>query len=225
MRLEAALQSAEVETVYRYVAEGGRTDLPFENGSTPLLTAIEASFAHALPILVAGGADVNAPQGAKMLTPLRWACLCGSSRNVKRTLINLGARVDLETVNVARTVARSGLGNAHLDLLLAQTHHGSVGLFLAPHNVEALALARLGAASGAVVMNVARFSPAERAGLQRDDVIVALEGGEVDGAHALSERLATRWAGDVAALAIIRAGVCEEFEVELQPTDTSKTYV
>jgi len=223
--LEAAVQSANVEAVYRFVAEGGRADLQFDDGSTPLLAAIEYGCAQLLPVLVAGGADVNARQGLKLLTPLRWACLCGSSRSVKRALINLGARVDLETVDVARTVARSGLGNAHLDLLLAQIHHGYAGVFLAPHNVEALALARLGVERGAVIINVAKFSVAERVGIMRDDVVVALDGKGVEWASDLAERLARRWAGDVATLDIVRAGVRKEFVIELQPADTNKMYV
>jgi len=68
--------------------------------------------------------------------------------------------------------------------------------------------------AGALVVEVAPGSPAEDAGVQEGDVIVALDGDAVDGAEALGDLIAEREPGDVITLTVDRDGV----QTTLQPT-------
>ena len=68
--------------------------------------------------------------------------------------------------------------------------------------------------AGALVDDVAPGSPAEDAGLEEGDVIVAVDGDEVDGVESLGEALAARDPGDVVTLTVDRDGT----ETTLQPT-------
>lgn len=68
--------------------------------------------------------------------------------------------------------------------------------------------------AGALVVQVAPGSPAEDAGVQEGDVIVALDGDAVDGAEALGDLIAEREPGDVVTLTVDRDGV----QTTLQPT-------
>jgi membrane-associated protease RseP (regulator of RpoE activity) len=68
--------------------------------------------------------------------------------------------------------------------------------------------------AGALVVEVAPGSPAEDAGVQEGDVIVALDGDAVDNAEALGDLIAERESGDVVTLTVDRDGV----QTTLQPT-------
>ncbi len=66
---------------------------------------------------------------------------------------------------------------------------------------------------GAVVMSVTSGSPAERAGLQQNDVITAIDGQKIDQDHSLVTVLFTHKSGDTVTLTINRNGA--ELQVKL----------
>jgi serine protease Do len=79
-------------------------------------------------------------------------------------------------------------------------------------DAEAFGLAEI---RGANVATVVPDSPAEKAGLQIGDVIVAVEGEAIDDAADLTTTLAERQPGDRVTLSVIRAGNRQEIEAEL----------
>jgi len=72
-----------------------------------------------------------------------------------------------------------------------------------PNIAEALGMER---PAGALVTNIAPDSPAERAGLQNADVVVAVNGKAVDTPEALDYRLATLPIGETAEIEVLRNG-------------------
>jgi hypothetical protein len=215
--LEAAVRARDVQGTYTLLRDGQRADIALDGGMTPLLVAISKSADDVIPLLVACGADVNAAQGDPSMTPLTWACLYGASRATVRRLVELGARVDAEVVQMARSVTRAGLSNAHVDLVQAQRQRGCIGVILARIDVASLTLLRLGVSTGAAVVDVTRYSAGERARIQRDDVVVEYAGLPIAGADDLISAVSSRWAGEVSQVRVIRAGVAVRLSVELQP--------
>jgi ankyrin repeat protein len=213
----AAVLKADAAAVRWLVERGARVDAVLPSGLTPLMIAVGKNAGEIVHLLVAAGADVNAPQGDPPIVPLAWACLAGSSRDTVRTLLELGARVDRAVVEMARAVAHAGLKNAHLDLAVANRHAGVLGAIVARGDVAGLALARLGVPAGAPLLAVARYSAAERAGLRRDDAIVAIDGTVIDDAESAAGALAGRYAGDALRVTIVRNGCTIDAAVELQP--------
>jgi PDZ domain/Ankyrin repeat len=220
-----ALQSNDV-AMARHLLEGGEpVDGVLPSGLTPLMVAIGRNATDIIYLLAVSGADVNAPQGAPPLRPLAWASLAGSARETVRVLIDLGAIVDRSTITMARSVARAGLGNAHLDLALAHRRRGSLGVILARHDVAAFALSRAGASNGAPLLNVARYSGAERAGICTADIVVAIGGRPVRDADGVVRALAAAQSGDTMVLRVLRDGRITEKAVELQPADPHAAHV
>jgi PDZ domain len=197
----------------------------FDGGMTPLIVALAASADDLLPLLVASGADVNAQQGMPRMTPLTWACFLGSSRETVRTLLELGARVDSKCLQMARSVMWAGIGTAHIDLIAAERRRGCLGVILARPDAAPLALARVGQPAGAVVLGVAKYSAAERAGIERDDVLVRCDETSIGGTHDLADVLLTRWAGDRVDVRLLRAGEILNVGIELLPGHPRTRYV
>jgi Do/DeqQ family serine protease len=70
--------------------------------------------------------------------------------------------------------------------------------------------------TGAAVVNVVAGSPAARAGLQHDDLIVAVEGQAIDDPNAFDYRFATRPLGGTTQIDILRAGKPIKLTVPLE---------
>ena len=68
---------------------------------------------------------------------------------------------------------------------------------------------------GALVEQIAPGSPAEAAGVQPGDVIVAIEGAAIADAQALIQAIARRRPGDAVALRIVRQGQTGEVQTRL----------
>jgi Do/DeqQ family serine protease len=82
-----------------------------------------------------------------------------------------------------------------------------------PEIAESLGLRR---PTGALVANVVAGSPAARAGLKPSDLIVAIDGQEVEDPNAFDYRFATRPLGGVAQIDVLRGGRPEKLSVALE---------
>ena len=80
---------------------------------------------------------------------------------------------------------------------------------------------KLGRVAGALVVRLYDKSPAAEAGLQAGDVIVGVDGHEVDDERAVDYRLTTRGIGNRAQLDIVRDGRRTKVEVALRAAPTA----
>ncbi|MBA4157125.1 MAG: Do family serine endopeptidase [Gemmatimonadetes bacterium] len=81
-----------------------------------------------------------------------------------------------------------------------------------PEDAEAFGLPRV---AGAVVQNFSEGSPAQRAGLQRGDVIVGVDGRPIDQSNQLQRVIATRQPGETLVVDVIRQGEALQLRVQL----------
>jgi Do/DeqQ family serine protease len=91
-----------------------------------------------------------------------------------------------------------------------------LGAGFAPVTRELAEALKLGRVAGAVVTRVVAKSPAAQAGLLAGDVIVAVDGHDVDDERAVSYRLTTRGIGQTARLDIVRDGRRTSLDVALR---------
>jgi Do/DeqQ family serine protease len=78
---------------------------------------------------------------------------------------------------------------------------------------ESLGLKQVG---GAVVSSVSSGSPAEKAGVERGDVIVSVDGVKVDDGNTLRNRIASTRPGSTVALGVVRDGAEKTIPVQLR---------
>jgi Do/DeqQ family serine protease len=77
---------------------------------------------------------------------------------------------------------------------------------------------------GALVSSVSKDSPAEKAGVERGDVIVSIDGSSVSDGNALRNRIASSKPGSTVSLGVVRDGTEKTLNVtlrELAPTQTA----
>jgi Do/DeqQ family serine protease len=151
-------------------------------------------------------------------------------------LVNLrGELVGINTAILTRTGGYQGIGFAIptgmarpiMDQLIASGHvsRGFLGVTiqdLSPALVDAL---DLDAHAGVLVSDVIAGSPAARAGLEREDVIVTINRRPVDDAVHLRNLVANGGAGKQITLGIVRDGARREVTVELRPVASPKPTV
>jgi Do/DeqQ family serine protease len=78
----------------------------------------------------------------------------------------------------------------------------------------------LGRVAGAMVIRIQANSPAEEAGLQPGDIVVAVDGHDIDDARSAIYRLTTRGAGNRARLDVVRRGQRMAIDVALRSAPT-----
>jgi serine protease Do len=100
-------------------------------------------------------------------------------------------------INVARDVARQVMETGKVHRVIIGVVPGSVTKEIA----EKLSLP---VQKGAVVLEVSKDSPAEKAGLKAEDIITHIDGREIAGAGDLRKLLRDRKAGDSVALTVLR---------------------
>ena len=109
--------------------------------------------------------------------------------------------------------------------LVSQGHveHPYIGISFQPIDPQiASALNIKNATEGAVVMTVEAASPADRAGLQQNDVITAINGQAVDQDHQLVSVLFTHKPGETVTLTILRNGQQSQVKLTLATHPTSQ---
>jgi serine protease Do len=110
----------------------------------------------------------------------------------------------------------SGVGfavpiNVAKDILAQLRDHGKVvrgwlGVQIVPVNTEGAKTFKLREAKGAVIMDVTPGSPAEKAGLKPEDVVIAVDGKGIDDNSDLSRYVAGRAPGTTVKLLVVRNG-------------------
>lgn len=139
------------------------------------------------------------------------------TKNVKVVRLDGGAAADAggaAEVVVMPTVTSTGDGDKQVRIVTrvnssADPNRGWLGVALAPTGADA-------AAAGVTVLNVVKDSPAEAAGLQKDDVITAINGAAVTGEVAdLSRAIGEIKPGDQARISVLRDGTPVELTATL----------
>ena len=134
------------------------------------------------------------------------------------------ATADGHVVGINTALAGIGLGlavpiNDHARGLIATLmHEGRVrraflGLAAAPRPLPPRAASDLGRAVGLEVIDITPSSPAERAGLRAEDILVAINGVAVERVEELQHRLSSDAIGQVQRLTVLRAGSPVELAV------------
>jgi len=110
-----------------------------------------------------------------------------------------------------------GLAKNVLDQLRANGHveRGWLGVGIQEVTPELASSFDLTDASGALVASIAPGGPAERAGLERGDVIVEFDGRPIADSHQLPALVAETQVGSQARLTVLRAGGRETLEVTI----------
>jgi Do/DeqQ family serine protease len=113
--------------------------------------------------------------------------------------------------NMVRVVVASAKGGSKV---VQRPWLGAKLQQITPDIADSLGLKR---PSGALVANVVADSPAARAGIRTGDVIVSVDGAEVDDPNAFDYRFATKPLGGTAQVALLRQGHETVVPVALQP--------
>ena len=119
-------------------------------------------------------------------------------------------------VNMARTV---------MDALIhdGQVHRGRLGVTAQPITSDLARSLQLDAISGALISDVQRNGPADRAGLQRGDVVLAINGQTVGDGNELRNKIASLGPGAHVELTIVRQGQTHKRTATLEelPSNTA----
>jgi serine protease Do len=102
---------------------------------------------------------------------------------------------------------------------------GWIGVNIVSVNEELAATYKLKEARGAVISEVTPDSPAEKAGLKPEDVVIGVDGRPVQGNNDLSRYIASKAPGSVVKLELLRAGAERTLSVTLGtfPDDGERT--
>ena len=106
------------------------------------------------------------------------------------------------------------VGRPHANVMLG-VHLADPGAALRKH-------LRLEPGEGSMIRGLYKGLPAERAGLQQYDVIIAIDGEPVDNSGTIRETLAEAEAGDEVTLSVVQNGRRKQFTVTLDAFDAAK---
>ncbi len=96
-----------------------------------------------------------------------------------------------------------------------EVHRGWLGVGIQDLSPELAQAMNVPAKGGAVVLQVTEGTPAQKAGLQQDDVVVALDGEPVESTRDLTHKVGFRKPGSTVTLTAYRGAEKREFKVEL----------
>lgn len=102
-----------------------------------------------------------------------------------------------------------------------KVRRGQMGVYLQPITEDIASAFELKNTKGALIADVIPDSPAEKAGLKRGDVIVKLDGKEVEDSVKLSTSVRQHMAGDKINLEVLRNGKTMNFSLTLAEVDTT----
>lgn len=102
-----------------------------------------------------------------------------------------------------------------------KVRRGQMGVYLQPITEDIASAFDLKNTKGALIADVIPDSPAEKAGLKRGDIIVKLDGKEVEDSVKLSASVRQHMAGDKITLEVLRSGKAMNFSLTLAEVDTT----
>lgn len=150
-------------------------------------------------------------------------------------LVNLnGEVIGINTAIATRTGGYMGIGFAIpinmakdiMDQLIktGKVVRGWLGVYIQPITPDLKEQFDLKTDEGALIADVTKGSPAERAGLQRGDVIVKFQGERMKDPNQLRKAVAATPVGTVADVTVIRNGVERNFKVKIGelPAETAR---
>jgi serine protease Do len=134
------------------------------------------------------------------------------------------ATSDGRVVGINTALAGMGLGlavpiNDHTRSLIAalardgRVRRAYLGVGAAPRPLPPKAVAALGRTTGIELIDVAPGSPAGRAGLRPEDIVVALNGSSIESVEELQRLLSAETIGAPQSVTVLRAGTLIEIEV------------
>jgi len=104
-----------------------------------------------------------------------------------------------------------------------KVQHGRLGIAIQEVNQSLAESFGLKKTAGALVGSVAKDSPAAKAGLQPGDVILGINGKDIDSANQLPEIVAAMPSGDIAKLQVWRKGSARQIDVKVGSFTDDKT--
>ncbi len=102
-----------------------------------------------------------------------------------------------------------------------KVRRGQMGVYLQPITEDIASAFDLKDTKGALIAEVIRDSPAEKAGLKRGDIIVKIDGKDVEDSSKLSATVRQHMAGDTIKLDVLRRGKEMKVSVTLAEVDTT----
>jgi serine protease Do len=115
-------------------------------------------------------------------------------------------------INMARSVMEQIVQNGHV-------RRGRIGVSI--NDLSPVANQRPDRNGGALIADVSRGSPAEQAGLQKGDVVVAVDGAPIRSAAQLRNKIGLTPVGNRVEFAIERNGVAHTVSVDVAPANES----
>jgi S1-C subfamily serine protease len=147
--------------------------------------------------------------------PGGWMRLLRADTNpITFTVLRDGASQDIEvTIDWSKLGVQGGTGS----MTMQQPQPTQLGVRFRTLTAEIAQQDSLPVNEGAQVLEVYADSPAEKAGLQKDDIITAVDGDKVDEEHTLADRLYAYEEGDAVTLSVQRGADTVEIQVTLGP--------
>jgi serine protease Do len=151
----------------------------------------------------------------------------GGLFNLRGSLIGINSAIASRTgyfsgygfaipVNLAKAIALDLIEDGKVD-------RGYIGISLRPVDEVVAKSVKLDKVAGALVDDIIKGSPAEKAGIESGDIILELDGKAVNSSNDLQSMVAQRRAGDAVKLKIWRDGKAIVKTVTLQRRDNDKT--
>jgi Do/DeqQ family serine protease len=145
----------------------------------------------------------------------------GALVNTRAELIGINTAIYSETGGYQGVgfAVPSNLARRVVDQLVAKGHvaRGSIGITrLADASGDSAVALGVAAARGVVVVELLRASPADRAGVEPGDVVVAVDGRPVEDAGQLRNELARAEVGSELVLTVLRGGRRREIRVHVE---------
>jgi serine protease Do len=167
----------------------------------------DANDGFAIEDFIQTDAVINPGNSGGPLVNLRGAVIGVNTAIATSTGFNQGYGFAIPS-NLARRVARDLIERGHVRRALL----GVSIVDATPEDAEVYGLARI---AGVVVEDFAAGSPAERAGLERHDVIIALDGVPVERTGQLQRLVALREPGETVTLDFVRYGEAGQAQIRL----------
>ncbi|MGE0668893.1 MAG: DegQ family serine endoprotease [Sphingomonadales bacterium] len=200
--------SAKLKTGDFVVALGN----PFGLGQTATLGIVSALGRSGLGIegyedFIQTDASINPGNSGGALVDLAGNLVGINTAILSRTGGNIGIGFAIP-VNMAMRGARQIIEHG-------EVQRGQIGVTIQDITPELAQAMQLKPWSGALVANVLRGSPAERAGLRAGDVITSLDGEEITGGTKLRNRVGLMRPGETIKLQVLRDGKTMDITLEL----------